>query len=68
MLIERLLFRHLAANDYREHDVQQLWLLSISQMQRCDVCLCPLTWCKSTERAPLRGVIAGLVKVEFAKT
>jgi hypothetical protein len=39
MLIEWLLFRHLAANDYRQHDVQQLSFLccSISQMQRCDV-------------------------------
>jgi len=32
MLIECLLFRQLAANDYRQHDVQQLSLLSISQM------------------------------------
>jgi hypothetical protein len=36
MLIECLLFRHLAANDYRRHDVQQLSLADLT-MQRCDV-------------------------------
>jgi len=36
MLIERLLFRHLAGNDYRQHDVQQLSFLCCLTMQRCD--------------------------------